>query len=243
MTWKNVVKEFVPPIVMRAFRPPPPFAASYISATETVAAAQAAGLSVCDYVEGLWGIKGNTARIIERLQSLGAVSSATKTVVEIGPGTGRYIDHILKCARPERYQIYEIDDAWISWLAKTYSIEPCSTDGRSFASTRSQIADLIHAHGVFVYLPFMTSYRYFKEIVRVAASGSFVAFDIISEQCLDTETVDKWIKAGHDFPCFLCSAYVREFFENNGFRLVDSFFSPYDVGRSEYLVFRHQPAA
>ena len=34
MTWKTVVKEFVPPIVMKALRPAPPSGGGYISAAK-----------------------------------------------------------------------------------------------------------------------------------------------------------------------------------------------------------------
>jgi SAM-dependent methyltransferase len=237
MTWKTVVKEFVPPIVMKAIRPPPPSGGGYIPAAKTVAAAQAAGLSVCDYVEQLWGIGGSTASIIEKLCGLGAISPATKTIVEIGPGTGRYIEHTIKHCRPTRYQIYEIDNAWSSWLGKNYPIEVCAADGRSLKSTASKSTDLIHAHGVFVYLPFLVSYRYFKEMTRVAAPGAFIVFDMYSERCLDAETVEKWIESGHEFPCFLSTAYVRQVFERAGFRFVDSFLWAHGTGWSEYLVF------
>jgi hypothetical protein len=240
MAWKSILREVVPPIMMKALRPAPTVDATtvYVSAPATIAAAQAAGLSVCDYVERLWGESGNSASLIDRLHSLGAISSATKNVVEIGPGTGRYIEHTLKHCRPNCYQIYETDSGWSSWLVKHYPIQVCAADGRSLKSTDSNSSELIHAHGVFVYLPFMISYRYFKEIARVAAPGAFVAFDIISERCLDSKTVEKWIESGHDFPCFLSSPYVMQFFETCGFCLVDRFLWPLDVGWSEYLILR-----
>ena len=236
--WKSFARDFLPPIVVRAIRPTP---RRFISATETIRAAQADGLSVCDYVERLWGIEGQTASTIERLCRLGAISDAAN-IVEIGPGTGRYIEHVLKRCPPRDYQIYEIDPGWSSWLAKTYPIEACEADGQSLKSTQSGSSDFIHAHGVFVYLPLMISYRYFQEIIRVAAPGAFVAFDIISEKCLDPSTVNKWIAHNLNFPCFLSTAYVTALFESNGFKLVDSFLSHCDVGHSEYLVFRY-PAA
>jgi SAM-dependent methyltransferase len=241
MTWKSILREFVPPIMMRAIRPTSR-GEGYISAAATIAAAHAAGLSVGDYVERLWQEPGGSASIIKRLREIGAISSATKSVVEIGCGTGRYIEHTLKCCRPTVYQIYETDDAWASWAAKSYPVEACAADGRSLKSTKSNSTDLIHAHGVFVYLPFMISYRYFKEIARVAAPGAFVAFDICSEACFDTETAEKWLASDHNWPCFLSTAYVRQFFDNNGFVFIESFLAPFDVGWSEYLIFR-QPTA
>jgi phospholipid N-methyltransferase len=244
MSLKSVARDFVPPILMRALRPTANSGvytsaadSVYTSAGDTIAAAQAAGLSVGDYVERLWGIQGRSALIVERLHQLGTISAA-QTVVEIGAGTGRYTGHTLKYCAPKRYQIYETDNGWASWLVRTYPVEVCPADGRSLASTESQSVDLMQSFGTFVYLPFMISYRYFKEMARVAAPRAFITFDIISERCLEAKTVDKWIESGHDFPCFLSVAYVRQFFEENGFRLLDSFVTPYDVGSSEYLVFR-----
>jgi SAM-dependent methyltransferase len=241
MAWKSILRELVPPIVMTTIRPPF-HRGDYISAPATIAAAQAAGLSVGDYVERLWQEPGGSASIIKKLREIGAISSATKSIVEIGSGTGRYIEHTLKCCRPTLYQIYETDDAWASWAAKSYPVKACAADGRSLKFTKSNSTDLIHAHGVFVYLPFMISYRYFKEIARVVAPGAFVAFDICSEACFDTETAEKWLASDHNWPCFLSTAYVRQFFHNNGFVFVESFLTPFNVGWSEYLVFR-QPAA
>jgi hypothetical protein len=193
MSWKSVVREFVPPIVAKALRPAPVVSGGFISAHETIAAAKAAGLSVSEYVERLWPGDGTTAAIIDKVRSFGAISSATNSVVEIGPGTGRYIEQTLKFCSPQCYQIYELDTAWSAWLAKTYPVEECRADGFSLKSTKSGSCDFIQAYGVFVCIPFLTSYRYFKEIARVAAPGSFAAFNIISEQCLQAEDLEKWM--------------------------------------------------
>jgi hypothetical protein len=68
--------------------------------------------------------------------------------------------------------------------------------------------------------------------------GGFVVFDIISERCMEPEMAAAWIKADHDFSCFLSSSYVKKFFERHGFHLCDTFLSKYDVGVSEYMVFQ-----
>jgi SAM-dependent methyltransferase len=231
MSWKTTLREFVPPIVMKALRPVAP-SGGYIPASDTVAAAKAAGLSVGDYVERLWGIEGQTTSIMNRLPI-----TAPKNIVEIGAGTGLYLEHTLKRCHPDRYQVYEIDKGWSDWLAKTYPVEVCTADGRSLRATPSNSVDFIHAHGVFVYLPFLISYRYFKEILRVAAPEALVVFDFFSEASFARETVDKWIESGGLFPCFLSAAYVRQFFEDSGFRVTDSFSARCGVGFSEYLVF------
>jgi hypothetical protein len=123
---------------------------------------------------------------------------------------------------PQRYQIYEIDRDWSEWLAKTYPVEDSHADGKSLARTKSHSVDLIHAYGVFVYLPLMISIRYFREIARVAAPGAFVVFNIISERCLDERTTEAWLNSSLNYPCFLSTAYVSRLFEDNRFRLVEA---------------------
>ena len=70
---------------------PPPPSRGYIQAQETVAAATARGLSVCDYVEQLWGETGRTQSIFNRLANIAGASFRPTTALEIGPGTGRYL--------------------------------------------------------------------------------------------------------------------------------------------------------
>ena len=212
----------------------------YIPAPETVSAAKTAGLSVTEYIEQLWNIQGHTTAVMDKLAALGAVSAATNSVVEIGPGTGRYLERTLKLCTPNRYQIYETALDWRTWLASEYPVDPCNADGRSLDQTPDHSADLIRAHGVFVYTPFLVTYRYFEEIVRVAAPRSFVAFDIFSEPCLDDKTVADWLKAGDLYPCFLSKGYVIDFFTRRRFQHLDSFLMPYGAGLSEYLIFRKQ---
>src|SRR5262245_15479990 len=50
-------------------------------------------------------------------------------------------------------------------------------------------------HGCIVYLALITSMSYFREIVRVTNPGAHVIFDIIDEDCLDDEAVDKWLSS------------------------------------------------
>ena len=240
MRWKNIVRDLLPPVLIRLLRPLPKGAVGlgYISAAETLAAAQAADLTVSEYVERLWNQQGRAAGIFQRLYEQGAVTSAVRSIVEIGPGTGRYLEAALRLCRPERHQVYETDKGWRDWLASTYHVEACEADGRSLKSTETSSVDLVHAHGVFVYVPFLVSYRYFQEIARVSVPGGFVVFDIISERCMEPEMAATWIKADHDFPCFLSSSYVKEFFERHGFHLCDAFLSKCDVGVSEYMVFQ-----
>lgn len=206
----------------------------YIPAAKTVADAERAGLSVCDHVERMWGMEGCTARIIDRMAVSGAFRDGAR-IVEIGTGTGRYLEKTLERCISASYHSYELDTGWARWLARTYPITSCPTDGASLASTEA--ADLIHAHGVFVYLPFLTTTRYFAEIWRVAAPGAVVAFDCFTEDCMTEAHVARWLASAHDFPCILPRDYVVGLFADHGFTLRDTFTSPYGEGESRYLVF------
>ena len=170
----------------------------------------------------------------------GAVTPGTNSVVEIGPGTGRYTEKLLAICKPKLHQLYETDAEWRTWLGKTYPVQVPIVDGKSLRQTPSKSKELIHAHGVFVYLPFLITYRYFSEICRIAASASYIVFDIISEECVTPELTRKWIAAEHYFATFLSVRFVVEFFEKHGFKLIDRFLTDYGVGKSEYLIFGRQ---
>jgi hypothetical protein len=112
--------------------------------------------------------------------------------------------------------------------------------GVSLKETPSKSVDLTHAHGVFVYLPFLVSYQYFKEIIRITKIGGSVCFDIISEDCLDEPTVEKWLKSGQNYPCFISTEYVVSLFEQYGFGLSGTFINRYGEGLSNYIVFKRK---
>lgn len=215
----------------------------YISAKETVAAAENAGLSICDYVEKQWGTLGDTQSAIEQLASCGVFGATNPNVVEIGAGTGRYLEKVLKRCEPVKYEVYETATDWADWLQKEYPIVCHEADGMTLRQTPAMSADLVFAHGVFVYLPFLASYRYWKEIWRIAKENGFVAFDIFSEDVLDEPTVEKWLTSEKNYPVFLSKPYVVAAFGNHGFSLVHSFKKRFGKGCSEYVVFiRNSPA-
>jgi phospholipid N-methyltransferase len=209
----------------------------YISAKETVSAAEREGLSICDYVERLWDQQGDTQKIIEWMASCGSFKTANPNVVEIGTGTGRYLEKVLQKCSPAKYESYETARDWSEWLQSTYPIISHDADGLTLRQTQNISVDLVHAHGLFVHLPFLVSYRYWLEIWRITKEGGIVVFDIISEDCLDESTVNKWLLSKHNYPCFLSKDYIVLLFGNHGFTLVSTFKNRYGEGYSEYLVF------
>jgi hypothetical protein len=142
----------------------------YIPQRSTVRAAKERGQSVCDYLETIWNKQGDTQRVVDTMKELG-VLTGVRHVVEIGTGSGRYLEKVLEILGPSvTYESYEPSKDWSKWLAKEYGVISRESDGKSLKYTPSCSVDLVHAHGVFVYLPFLVTCRYFQEIVRVTNS-------------------------------------------------------------------------
>ena len=216
-----------------------PYALGYVSAKETINAASKNNLSVVDYLEKIWDEQGNSQKIIETLKQFGVFNRDIENICEIGTGAGLYVEKTIEVCKPAHYESYEPDKDWAKWLASKHTIISHDADGKSLSYTQPASIDLVTAHGVFVYLPFLVTYRYFEEIVRVINDEGYVAFDILSEDSLDDETVTSWLKSGQLFPCFLAKDYVIDFFVKRNFLFVGEFFNyKFNVGRSRYLIFQ-----
>jgi hypothetical protein len=207
---------------------------------ETINAARTHGLAVPDYLESHLNEEGTSQEVIEKLASLGVIDSSTRSVCEIGTGAGRFLQKTLAKCKPVQYESYEPDAEWVTWLEEHYEIVSRPTDGFSLRHTATGSMDLVHAHGVFVYLPFLTTYSYLREMVRVAAAKAYVVFDIFTEDCLDETTVDEWLHSRWRFPVILPRRYVIDLFETWGFALQSEFFSRYHTGKSHYMVFQRK---
>ena len=211
----------------------------YISPQETIEAAERNHQSVTDYVETLWNIQGQTSWIIQEFRRFGALKPSTGRICEIGTGTGMYVDTILREHGACHYESYEIHEGWAEWLSRTYKIISHPAVGDSLGWTPPNSIDLVHAHGVFVYTPFLVTVKNFCEMFRVTKPGGYAVFDIFSEACLDGELLKAWLKSGELYPCILPHEYVKQFFVANGFLYKGEFFSrKFGEGKSHYLVFQ-----
>ncbi len=97
---------------------------------------------------------------------------------------------------PRCYEIYETAKDWLPHLSQLPNIVVRDCDGHTLSQTRDASVDLVHAHKVFVYLEFYATAGYLKEMARVVRPGGTVAFDIVTEGCLDDETVGTWARDG-----------------------------------------------
>jgi hypothetical protein len=216
--------------------------ATFIAFRRTMEAARAAGLSVGDYVDTVMNkVPGSSQNTIDKMTSVGVFSQPLEIIVEIGPGTGRYLEKTIMAARPSRYEIYETAGPWASYLVSEYKVALQPTDGYSLAGTANASVDLVHAHKVFSTVPFMVTTCYLQEMARVIRIGGWAAFDVVTERCLDADTVQIWAKSGirnGSYPAVFPRSVVEDVFAGNGFELAGSFIVPMKPGTTELLVFK-----
>jgi len=217
-----------------------PAVLGFLSARKTLAAARAAGLPVGDYVDATFSTPGTTQRTVDTMLRLTGLSTAER-VCEIGPGTGRYSEKVIAALRPAVYELYEPASDWHPHLRTLPGavLEPC--DGHTLRATRSGSVDLVHAHKVFVYLPFETTMGYVDEMVRVTRPGGAIAFDIVTEECLTDDLVKRWTSTGTIFRP-LPREWMIEHVARRGAAFAGSSLVPLVDSETELLVFRRSAA-
>jgi hypothetical protein len=209
---------------------------------QTTSSAQRAGVSVSDYVDATYNVPGATQEAIDHMAELDVFTGPIDSVVEIGPGSGRYLEKVMRMVSPSRYEIYETAAPWAEYLVRTYGVIWQPTDGRSLRSTASNSADLIQAHKVFVITAFLTTCEYWLEMLRVSRPRAQIVFDAVTEPCMDGDTLDRWFEwrtaDNGNYPAIIPRQFAVDFFEHRGASLVGSFYNPMKPGMSETFVFR-----
>jgi phospholipid N-methyltransferase len=216
---------------------PDPAIQDYIPARKTIAAAQKAGLPLGAYIDQTFAEPGTAPNTVKAMLELADMHDKCETVCEIGPGSGRYAQEVIAALHPDAYEIYETAGDWLRYLRKLPSGVIRDCDGHTLSPTRSGSVDLVHAHKVFVYIPFYATAGYLEEMARVVRPGGAVAFDIITEACLDDKTVKAWMKRG-TFYRPISRVWAVEFLQRRGLTLRGSYFAPLPPGTTELLVFR-----
>ncbi|WP_333738429.1 methyltransferase domain-containing protein [Streptomyces sp. IBSBF 2806] len=208
----------------------------------TMRAARAAGLSVGDHIDQVMnGTPGATQSTIDELRALGVFAGRPTSVLEIGPGSGRYLEKTLKECSPERYEIYETAAPWADYLVETFGVVARPTAGSSLAPTPDASIDLVQAHKVFNTVTFLCASRYFLEMARVTRPGGRIVFDVMTETCLGPDAVRTWATQGGEghgsYPAALPRRTCVDLFATLGCTLEASFVAPMGVATTEVLVF------
>ncbi|MGW3107863.1 methyltransferase domain-containing protein [Streptomyces sp. NPDC001100] len=215
----------------------------FIPFEPTMRAARAAGLSVGDYIDEVMnGTPGATQSTVDELRTLGVFAAIPDTVLEIGPGSGRYLEKTMKECSPTRYEIYETAEPWANYLVNTFGVVAQPVTGFSLDATPDNSVDLVQAHKVFNTLTFLGACRYFFEMARVTRPGGRIVFDVMTETCLAPETMRVWAMkggSGHDsFPAAMPRRTCVDLFATLGFTLEANFLAPLGVASTEVLVFK-----
>ncbi|MFF0474930.1 methyltransferase domain-containing protein [Streptomyces sp. NPDC004284] len=214
----------------------------FIPFEATMRAARASGLSAGDYIDEVMnGTPGATRSTIDELRALGVFAAAPETVLEIGPGSGRYLEKTLKECSPSRYEIYETAEPWARYLVDTFKVIAQPTSESSLSPTPDESIDLVQAHKVFNTVTFLCASRYFFEMARVTRPGGRIVFDLMTETCLDPATMRAWATrggVGHDsYPAAMPRQACVDLFATLGCTLEASFLAPMGFATTEVLVF------
>ena len=183
----------------------------YLDADKTIRDARQRGMTVPEYLERLWNQEGSVSAVIEGMRDSGVFSKPDGRICEIGPGAGMYLDRVREICPQASYEIYEPSEGWRDWLVKTYGVTARTCDGCSLRDTASGEADLVQAHGVFVYVPFVTTCSYFAEIARVVSAEGMPC----SMSCARSALIPRPYASGSNratrirpsFPVNTCSAF------------------------------------
>lgn len=209
----------------------------FIPLDATLKGAQAAGLSVGDYIDLTYNVPGATQETIDKMKELGAFDNHPQSICEIGPGSGRYLDKVKALTQPQHYEIYETSASWQKYLVDTYGVVARHCDGQTLSETPGNSIDLLHSHKVFEGLPLFTTLRYFSEMARVVRVGGKIAFDVISEDCLDNAVIDRWLQIWDPYAKSMVTRQLTiDFFARYGFEFDGAFKIVMAPGFTEYFV-------
>jgi hypothetical protein len=244
MSIQSVVKEKVNDalrpmgVQMIRSRSVDPAIKTFIPARKTISAARKAGMSVGDFIDAGNDHPGATEETVQKILEFSELEGPVDCICEIGTGSGRYAEKLIDALHPARYESYETAVDWWPYLEKLPNLVTMPCDEHTLAPTPSASVQLVHANKVFVYLPFAAVAGYLNEMARVVRPGGTVAFDVVTEGCLDDRTVDSWIAARGSIYQPIPRPWVLNYMAAKELTLRGSWFVPMTGGQTELLVFR-----
>ncbi|MBN4066144.1 class I SAM-dependent methyltransferase [Candidatus Amoebophilus asiaticus] len=210
------------------------------NAKEIIKSAKLKGMTVGEYLEVEWNQPGLGKNVFDHLKEYGILDYNEPRILEVGAGSGRYLEETIKITKPEKYEVYELDDHWAEYLEREFKIKRQPTNGTTFEHTEDASIDIVLGHGIFNGpIEFIDSMIYLNEFFRVIKDDGLLVFDIFSEECLRTDDMKNWLDKIPDFVKILPADFMKDLCKNNGLIFQGSFFSPLLVEHDgQYLVFK-----
>jgi phospholipid N-methyltransferase len=214
----------------------------YFDAKKVIKEARKRNLSVCEYLESnnVSGVGKRRDQIIETL--FGILPNQLTNVLEVGTGTGMYMEKIIEHYRPTTYESYETNLGWVDYLQDQYNkkvnLISHNANGLNLSATASNTVDAVFSHGVFVYLPLILSVGYLEELVRVCKTNGFIVFDCFVSDAFGLDVIKKWQQINTYFPVVVPVNLITEFAADNNLKLVHSFNIRYHECTTRYFIFQ-----
>ncbi len=184
---------------------------------------------------------GNPMELLERVV-FPYLPDKANTVIEVGPGTGRFSRVILeKIKKNPDYKLYLIDHSqWIITFLTGYfendkNVVAILNDGLHVPDIGDNSTDIIFSNGVFIELNLSRFYTYCNDSYRVLKPGGYIIFNYID---LEFEQAWEHMKKFSENPRFSFSYFtskvIDKVFLEKGFSLINRSL----VGNSTYVVYQ-----
>lgn len=209
---------------------------TYLDCHTTLRKAAEANLSVPDYVARLWEEEGVVEAFVAYLATHVDLPRCRR-ILEIGAGTGRFLEPIKVAARPDSYEVYETNADWSDYLRTTYDVVAHAADGSTLRYTEDGSQDLVHSHQVFVYLPVRVCLDYLHEMCRVLGSDGYVVFDAYLAEDQSLDDLETWRRHQANYQTMLPRHAILALMNSYGMELIAEYRMRAFVGHTQYLVF------